>query len=333
MGVTIVDIANVLGISTSTVSRALNNKEEISQVLRKKVISTAEGMGYHVNSVASSLRRGRTNLIGIIAPHINDPFYAEVISGILIAAGRSNLAAIIRQSDPGTNSETNVIKAMIGNRVDGIIIFPFAGLSTPENAIPESDNTPMVCIQKRLERANTPVVMFDQTKSVYDVVCHLITRRCKEILFIGNDEQMDSEYLKGYKLALEKHCLDYDQKLVTFVNTMHELHGIIDEKILSSSSNVDGVVAVSDLRALSVLNNLMQNGISVPKNIAVAGCGADRPAWNCAPQLTTIDNMARNLGETAGKHLINHIQTKRTGKFDQQIIVQHQLLARDSTAR
>ncbi|MEL7003809.1 MAG: LacI family DNA-binding transcriptional regulator [Bacteroidota bacterium] len=312
--VTIKDIARELGISPSTVSRALKDHPDISPETKKAVTKLAEELNYQPNSIALSLRHSKTNTIGVIIPEVVHFFFSTIISGIEDIAYDAGYSVIVAQSNETYEREVMDTKALFNNRVDGILISmsrETTDFSHFENL--HSRGIPMVFFDRICEPIQCSKVVIDDYDAAYQATAHLIEQGYKKIAHLGGPKNLkiSQDRLAGYKKALEDNNLSCDPSWV-----VHEIGSdderetkIITEEILSSKNRPDAIFANNDIAALGVLLAAREKGIKVPEELGLIGFSNWRFTSLTEPSISTVDQPGFQMGQEAAKLLIKEIES------------------------
>ncbi len=308
--ITIKDIARILGISPSTVSRALKDHPDISPKTKQLVQTFAEKVNYRPNALALSLRSSKTNTIGIVIPEIVHHFFSSVISGIEDVAYGRGYNAIICQTNENYQREVIDMQALIDNRVDGILIS--MSKNTHEFAHFENlqeNGVPVVFFDRICEQINSDRVIADDFEGARIATHHLIAKGCKKIMHLAAPQHLliGKNRKEGYCSALKENKLLCDDRLVVKCDTRESVFAKADD-IIRLAPEIDGIFAVNDSTAIAAMQVLQRNGYSIPKDIAVVGFG-DGPNANIAyPPLTTVEQKGYDIGQAAMRLLIGHIE-------------------------
>ncbi|TAJ14108.1 LacI family transcriptional regulator [Marinilabiliaceae bacterium JC017] len=333
--ITIKDIAKILGISPSTVSRALKDHPDISPKTKQLVQAFAEKVNYRPNALALSLRSSRTNTIGIIIPEIVHHFFSSVISGIEDVAYAKGYNIMICQTNENYQREVIDIQAMIDNRVDGILVsmskntYDFAHF---ENVI--ENGIPIIFFDRVCEEINSDKVIADDFEGARIATHHLISVGCKKILHLSAPQHLlIGKYRKeGFCSALKEHQLECNPRYIIKCDTREDVFAKADE-IIELAPEIDGVFAVNDSTAIAVMQVLQKNGYKIPQDIAVAGFGDGPNATITYPPLTTVEQKGYDIGQEAMRMLFRHIEgTHPTDEFETKIFTP-ELRPRESSSR
>ncbi|SHE37390.1 transcriptional regulator, LacI family [Fodinibius roseus] len=334
--VTIYDIAEALEVSPSTVSRSLKEHPSISKKTIRKVRNQAEKMGYRSNIFAQNLRRQKTNIIGVIVPRLNSHFMSSAISGMERVANKNHYKIIISQSHETASDEAGSVEMMLEQRVDGLIVslaYNTEDMTHFDTVIEQG--TPLIFFDRVAELTNSTNVVIDNYQAAYDSVSHLIDQGCSRIVHItGNTSRnVYSGRLNGYRQALLDHELSFSEDLV-FINDLQERDGQeAAEKILQMDPRPDAVFVSNDVCAVSCMTHLQENGIRVPRDIAIAGFNNDPISRFVKPKITTVDYDGQRVGEVVAQNLINHLEGDDHISITNTIVLNSELIIRASSQR
>ena len=337
MGVTIKTIAEQLGVSYATVSRALNNHPDVNDGTKKKVIAKAKEMGYQPNAIARGLVNKETKTIGLIIPDITNPFFPQVARGVEEAAATADYNIFLCNTNWNSDREEHYVNALIQKQVDGLIMTPSSEeLSYLDNLLNSSLET--VFISSFIALNTFTSVIVDNVKGTEKAMEHLINKGHKNIAFVGAGEERfaNQERLKGYKNSLKKHNLKIKKENITSVKYAYNrrsgynlMNQIIDN---SSVKNLPtAVICYNDLLALGVIQALRERNFIIPKDMAVIGF--DDIPFSSLPevQLTTIAQPKYNMGKIALETLIETIKKGSDKKIKNKIILPPELKVRGTT--
>ncbi len=334
--VTIYDIAKKLNISAATVSRGLKDHPGINKNTKKKILNAASEMGYRSNSFASSLRKKRSNIIGVIVPRLNSNFMSDVIAGIEKVVNDANYNLFISQSLEAMKKEVSNAKAMFNNRVDGLLVslaYDTTNIEHFEAFI--NRGIPVIFFDRVQEHQQCPNIFIDNYKAAYNITTHLIEQGCKRIMHIGGS-QLRNVYIgrfNGFKQALADHQIPFDESLL-IINDLSAIAGIEAAKtILNMDLRPDAVFVANDTCAVSCMQVLKRAGVHIPDDIAFAGFNNDPATMVIEPNLTTIDYKGYEMGEVAAKILIGHLDKNDDLQQTHSLILRSELIVRESSLR
>lgn len=334
--ITIYDIAKELDVSASTVSRSLKNHPSISSSTTKKVHEQAKKMGYRSNIFAQNLRRRETNTIGVIIPRLNSYFMASVLAGIEEVVNENGYNLIISQSFETIEKEASNVETMFKSRVDGLIVslaYDTKDLSHFDQ-FSEKD-IPIIFFDRVADYPSSTNIIIDNVQVAHQAITHLLDQGCKRIVHITGNQirTVYKDRLEGYKKALRDKDMPFNSDYV-IANRLNDKDGAkAAHQILEMTPRPDGIFAANDICAASCMVTLKEHGISIPKEIAVVGFNND-PISRCVePKLTTINYPGEEMGKTVALNLINHLQDNGNIDMTNTIILNSELIVRESSAR
>lgn len=283
--VTIRDVAEKAGVSVNTVSRVLNNRGYISQQTREKVEQTIKDLNYIPNQLARNLYRSKTNLIGLVVPDVNHPFFSKITKCIERDLYEKNYKMILCDVTESSHKERDYLKMLQENKVDGIII----GSHTLNTDFYKKINLPIVALDRYLSDT-IPVISSNHAQGGRLAAEKLIESGCKNVLQIVGSSKVDSpsnerhiefeKVMKNNGVSTERVELEWNQ----FEFDDYEK---VTDYILESFPNVDGIFSV-DLVVASIINHALKRGIKIPEQLKIVGYDGTDIAKIIYPNLTTI---------------------------------------------
>ncbi len=332
--ITIKDIAKILGISASTVSRALKDHPDISPETKRLVQTFAEKVNYRPNALALSLRLSKTFTIGIVIPEIVHHFFSSVISGIEDVAYAEGYRIMICQSNENYTRESIDVQALVDNRVDGILISMSKTTKNFDHFKNIVDNeTPLVFFDRICTEIETDRVVADDLEGARIAVSHLISQGCKKILHLAAPHHLliGKNRLDGYKKALEQNGIEFNPRLILNCDTREDVVAL-QKQIITLVPDIDAIFAVNDSTAISAMQILQRNGYKIPEQIKVIGFGDGPNATIAYPTLTTVEQKGYEMGREAVRILIDRINNDEPDKEFKTVVLTPELITRESTA-
>jgi len=320
--ITIKDIARELGISPSTVSRALKDHPDISKDTKKAVNDLAEKLNYQPNIVALNLRTKKTNTIGVIIPEIIHFFFSTVIAGIEDVAYDAGYNVILTQSNESLEREKTDLKALYNSRVDGMLISTSRETNTFDHI--ESiiaKGVPIVFYDRNYPNQNTSKVIVDDYVGSKEAVMHLIEQGCKRIAHIQSASKLTiaQDRLRGYQEALDEHKLPFPDNYIQVCNTGSVEDGFrAMNDLLALPKRPDGVFANNDVLAMGAMQAIKKAGLKIPQDIAVVGFSNWFYSSMIEPALSSVDQPGFLMGQEAAKLLIRQIEL---GEKDENAVI------------
>ena len=329
--VTISDIAKSLGITPSTVSRALSGSPRVKESTRKAVLEAAEKMGYERNEAASSLRRGRTKVVGIVVPRINREFFSNVIGGAESVLDESGYSVIICQTHENTVDEIKALKTLMSNRVSGVLI-SHAISSTDGNHIIDNiaPETILVQFDRVFSSLPGPKIVSDNFHGAYEGTRHLIEQGYKRIGIIAG--YMTSEAyvarLEGYKQALTDMGREVDEDIVFYGSIVQQ--GGYDAGMKAIDLGCDALYSTGDFTALGALQAARERGLRVPEDFGIVGTANERFTGFITPSLSSMAQHPYEMGRRAAQAFLTSL---KPGAKVGEIVVPMELITRESSQR
>lgn len=335
--ITIYDVANALNVSISTVSRALNESPRINPNTIKRVKKMSEKMGFQKNALASGLMTNSTKTLGVIVPHINSDFFAQVVRSIEDTAFSKGYTVLICQSHDSFEKEKVNINTLISSRVDGILVSLSLETTEYEHFQKAIDaDIPIVFFDRAfLPFDNTTKIIVDNFSSAYKATEHLINKGYKRIGHIGGllkRKQFESR-LNGYKQALLDNNLVVDEEIIEQADLTQKDCYRAAQKTLNAKNPPDAILCANHLTSINTIFYAMSLKKAVPKDIAVLGFSESPIAELIVPSLTAIRQPCADMGRIATQKLIEEIEFDHTNEkyVHSTITLDTQLDIRNST--
>ena len=334
--VTIHDIAKALSIDSSTISRALNDSPRVKKKTKDRILQKAQEMGYQRNLLASNLRKNVTNTIGVVVPRISRHFFSSVIQGVEETAYQAGYNVIICQSLEQLEREKKIIETLMANRVDGVLIS--ISMETMDYSHMEAlkkGGVPLVFFDRHCNIPDTNNVLIDDFKGGFDATQHLIASGCNNIVHFSGPQALGiyKNRFEGYKAALRENNLPYREEYILRSRLMAQ-DGIENvKKILTDNLDFDGIFSANDVAAIGAIKYLTNNNVKIPEDVAIVGFSNEPISTVINPALTTIDQPGFEMGKTATDLLLKHIKNQNGIKKPQTIIMDSNLIERQSSKK
>ena len=333
---TIHDIARELNTSASTVSRALQDHPRISKTMKKAVLDLAQKLNYQPNAMASGLRKGRGNTIGVIIPRIDRYFFSSVIRGIEDVAYNAGYNVIISQSYDSKDREKEIVETLINGKVDGLLVSIAYETRTYEHfQMAMNHGIPIIFFDRAPDDMVVSKVELDDFTGAFKAVEHLITQGCRRIIHFSGYKHMSiyRNRLEGYKAALAKYSIAFDEKMV-FENVITRDKGIeAADKIVAMVPRPDGIFSAGDYSALGALVKLRDFGIQIPEEIAIVGFANEPYAEIVTPSLSSVDQHSKEMGQSAANLFLEQVNGSTEHWVPKRIILSPDLIIRHSSWR
>ena len=332
---TIKEIAKIAGVSRSTVSRVLNNDENVSERTRTKVQTIIDEMGYQPNPIARSLISGRTRVLGLVIPMIvtslfKDPFFSLLAQGISSACTNNNYTLMLWLIEP--DFETRTHNTILNNRfIDGIIVAS-SKISDPLIEALVCRKIPLVQVGRN-KLSDVSSIDADNIQGAMTAVRHLVSIGRKQLATITGHMEIYSgvDRLTGFKNGLTEHNLPILEERIAFGDFTEE-SGYLQAENLLSKTAFDGLYVASDMMAVGAIRAIQEAGLRIPEDIAVVGFDDIPGAAHYQPPLTTIRQPIQQMGAVAAQTLIDQLESKES-VIPRRIILPTKLMVRGTTIK
>lgn len=309
------DLAQALGVSIPTVSRALRDSPEISRELCEKAKQLAKELNYRPNPFAMSLRKNAPRIIGVIVPDIVTHFFASILSGIEDMAIANGYFIIITTSHESYEHEKRNIENLVNMRVEGILAClsqettDYAHLAALKNI-----NMPLILFDRVCLTDQFSSVVADGVQSAQIATQHLLDTGSKRVAFIGGANHLDivKRRKHGYLEALRENRIPIEKELVVCRKIDYDEGKIATEMLLALPQPPDAILAMNDTLAFAAMEVIRKHNLRIPEDIALVGYTDEQHANYVEPKLSAISHQTYKMGETACRLLINQIKGDRT---------------------
>ena len=332
--ITIKTIAKELGVSTSTVSKALRDSHEISIDTKDKVKAYAELFNYKPNSLALQLRNQKTKVIGVILPKIVHHFFSTVIKGIEEGASEKGYHIMVCFSNESYQKEVENLKVLSNGSVDGLIVSianetletkDFKHLKDLVN-----EEIPLVLFDRVVEEILCDKVVVDDVGAGYKATKHLLNQNCKKIALITTPEHVNVGTLRrqGYERALSEKRIPINNNLIVEVDEKEDIKKQIETVF---NQDIDAVFAVNEIYAATAMRIAKEKGYKIPKELSVIGFTDGLISEYSSPSITTVAQHGLVMGKQAVALLIERIETEPEVYEPRKIVISSNLKLREST--
>ena len=328
---TLKDLAASLGLSVSTVSRALHADKNIHPETRERVLAAAKEMGYRPNLAATSMKTGFTYTVGVIVPEMVTAYTIEVIRGIQNVLYAKGIRVIVADSAEDPEREKDNLLMMERFMVDGIIFCQCSYLDNRD--ILEQlleDGMPLVCFGRISHGINVSQVVVDDYSKSFFVVERMILSGCRRICHLSGPKEVYNalERAKGYRDAMEK----YKLTPVSIEGGLGRGDGYAAiDRLIASGIECDGIFAFNEPVGVGAMNRLRELGRRVPEEISVAAFSGTDLSTVIYPQMTTVEPPMAEMGRTAADLLIEKIQNPTA--VNRTVILNAEIKMRESTGK
>lgn len=327
------DLAQELGVSIATVSRALRSSPEIGQEMQERVKELARRLNYRPNPFAQSLRKEAPRVIGVVVPNLVTHYYAAVLDGIEEEAAKSGYSVISANTHEQSDAEVKAIDNFISLHVEGII----ACLS---------QNTTDYRHFEEISEMGIPLVFFGRTCLPEKFSCvtangdiaaqeatqHLIETGSRRIAFIGGPNHLDMVKRRkhGYLEALRENRIPIDRSLVICEKIDYQWALEATMQLLQREDRPDAILAFNDIITFAAFTAIKQTGLHIPEDVALIGFTDDVHAGYVTPKMSAIVDQSSEMGSEACRLLLKNINGDR--KIYKKIVPQ-KLIIRETSAK
>lgn len=320
----------------STVSRALSDHPGISDATKKRVWKLAKSLNYQPNNLASALRKGRSNLLGVIVPHIDGHFFMTVVKGIEALATKAGFSILICQSNEDVRHERQNIDTLLNAQVAGILV----SLSRTTHDDRHFDKVrkrdiPLVFFDRVLDSLDASAVVVDDYQGAYHATQHLIGQGCRRIAHFAGPQHLNiyRHRRRGYLDALRDAGLPEDESLVLYSDMRVEDGTTGVRQLLKRKPAPDAIFSASDFSLVGALKELKEQGLKVPKDMALVGFSNESFTSFTDPMLTSVDQGCEQMGQSAVRLLLEMLEDKHARFAPRRTVLQPKLLVRESSQR
>jgi LacI family transcriptional regulator len=330
------DIAEALGVSVATVSRALKDSPRISAEKRNIIKRYAREHNFFPNFIAESLRKSRIQpmkIIGVIIPQFNHYYFSSVLSGIEEAASARGYRILVAQSNESYEREVSICQSFFENKVCGIIVSQAKDTTVYEHFQKLLDQgVPLVFYDRICTGVDCSRVVVDDYNGAFNAVTHLINTGCRRIAFYGATMKMEisKNRYNGYRDALLKAGLKIDENFIRECDNRQDAE-LITPELLSQEVVPDAFFAINDDTAIGILYSAKRMGYRIPEDISICGFTNGERAIACDPMLTTVEQRGFKVGSEAVEVLINQVEGIIPRDKVEKRVVKTRLVLRNTT--
>jgi LacI family transcriptional regulator len=331
------DIAQDLGLSTVTISKVLRDHSDISEETRKRVLKRMEELHYQPNFAARALITGRTYTIGLVVPDLLHPFFAQVAKAISSVISKQGYSLMITSSEEDPQLERQEIEQLLARRVDAVVIASAQWTVESFRRI-EAMHIPYVLIDRYFVGLAANFVGVDDEQVGFIATQHMIEQGCQRIAHIRGPETSTAQgRVEGYRRALGAHNLSPLPEHLISIGTSGDDRGEpggyeAAKRLLACDPRPDGIFCFNDPIALGAMRAILDAGLRIPEDIAVAGCGNISYSDFLRVPLTSVDQDSYAIGLRAAEMALSLVGSDEIVR-PQKVLTDVQLMVRASTQR
>ncbi len=335
MPITLYEVAQKLGLSIATVSRALDDYPDIALKTRQRVQQTAQEMGYAPNCAARQLRRKKADAVGYIlpseTPRFADPFFAEFLAGLGDETALHPIDLVISIAPPGQQGERRIYQNWVQSRkVDGFVLNRLRHGDWRVDFL-ATQKVPFVTLEASDESASYPRIEVDNRGGIQNLIAHLVEAGYSRFAFLGGSPELviQTQRLAGFREGLEKSGLPFSPDLCWTTEMTSQGGYEVVQKIPWQNNPPDALVCINDETAIGVLHALQERGLRAGAEIGVTGFDGVQISPYTSPPLTTLDVPVSDIARQLVRMLVKELN--REPMEERRVVIQPRLLARAST--
>jgi len=327
--ITLKELSSILGVSISTISKALNDSHEISDVTKKRIVEMAKLHNYQPNKIAVGLKSGKTNTIAVVIPSVQNSFFARALYGIESLISETNFNIIVCLTKESHTKEVETFNMLSNGVVDGFIVAVSEETQNLQNYDHFTDalenGKSVVMFDRVIDSVNCGKVTTNDFTALSEATQTLISSERKNIVLLTTIHKLNvgKQRAQGYIKAMNAAGF---QPVVLESDDQQAGSVMVD---YLKSNPVDAIIALDTDASLSALKAVKVSGLQIPTDVAVIGYVSERMAHNLTPELTTINQHSYTIGNAAARMVVDSIKTK--SKEIKQIVVSSTLSVRDSS--
>jgi LacI family transcriptional regulator len=328
------DIADELGVSVVTVSRALRDRPDIAKETKAKILDRVKQLNYRPNLMARSLVTGRTSLIGLVVPDLIHPFFAEIAKALAATLRKKNYFLIVSSSESDPQLEQDEIEHMLAHHLDCFVVA--SCLQKPESLRRIIDaGVPLVLVDRGFQGFSANFVGVNDYRAGELAAAHLLAQGCKRIAHIrGPITKVGNSRARGYREALAKHGVSVPDKFVVACGEASDSDGETRgrramEQILALRPRPDGLFCFNDTVAVGAMVRAIEAGLRIPHDLAIVGCGNFHYSSKLRVPLSSVDQRSKEIGERTAR-MITSLLEKPSAR-PRTVILEPELIVRDSS--
>ena len=332
--VSMADLARELGVSMTTISRALSDHHSIGPAMKQTVLKLAKKLNYQPNHLAAALRKGKSKLLGIIVPYIEGRFFPSVVHGIESEARKAGFSVIICQSNENAADERRNVETLLSAQVAGILV-SMARTTTEVHHFDKvrKRGIPLVFFDRALEGNNVNSVVLNDREGGYLSTKHLFEQGCRRVAHFAGLQHLNiyKNRRQGYLDAILEYGQTPSENLIVYSDMTVAEGAAGMAQLLTLPEPPDGVFAAGDSAVLGALQELKRHGLRVPSDVALAGFSNEGFTAITEPMLTSVDQRCEEMGHAAVRLFLELVQAEGGAFASRQVVLQPQLFIRESS--
>jgi len=335
LNVTIKDIAKHAGVGLSTVSRAINNSGYVSEETKNKIEKAIVELNYIPNIFAKNLPTGGSNVVGVVIPDINNPFFGKIIKGIASVLDNANLYMILSDTDENIKKELKSLAMLRGQMIKGLLITPTSDknkFNSEYLRLLETKGIPIVLIDRDVKGSKFDGVFLDNVKGAYEATEALIKEGHEKIAIITGllTSKPGRDRLKGYKKALKINNIEVDKSLILKGDFKEKSGYDLTNKILKLENRPTAIFTSNNLMTLGSIRSLIENNIKIGEKMSLIGFDEIEILNSLSLNISVVSRPTKEMGRIASEILLERLNYKKNNDKIKRVILSPKLLLKGS---
>lgn len=327
-------LAKMLDLSISTVSKALRDSHEIGAATKERVLAKAKEMDYTPNPFASGLRRNKSKTIAVVVPEVANNYFSLAINGIESVAQENDYHVLIYLTHEDIEKEKRIMKHLENKRVDGVLMSVTMNTSNQTHLSDfQQKGIPIVFFDRICHEIETAKITTDDYISGMNATKHLIENNCKDIAFLslGDEISIMQKRKRGYLEELHINNIETNPERIIICGNDDEMNYELVKKLLSGKNKPDGIFASVEKLAITTYQVCRDLHINIPKEVKIICFSNLATASLLSPSLSTITQPAYNIGKTAAEVMFKNLDKNKTYIANEIIVLHSTLHFRESS--
>ena len=330
------DLARELGVSMTTVSRALSDHHSIGAATKQRVLKLAKKLNYQPNHLAAALRRGQSRLLGVVVPYIEGKFFPSVIQGIEQAASKAGYSVIVCQSHEDGQLERHNVESLLHAQVAGVLVSLASGTQQFHHFDKvRARGIPLVFFDRAPTSELANRVVLNDYEGALQAVNHLLDQGCQRIAHLAGPQNLHiyHQRYQGYRDALAARGLPLREELIIHSNATVDDGVQAMHQLLALPEPPDGLFGARDAAVLGAMQVLKSKGIRIPQDVALVGFSNEGFTTITEPQLTSVDQRCEEMGTAAVRLFLELVAQPDAAFTQRQVVLQPELFIRGSSLK
>ncbi len=329
------DVAQQAGVSAATVSHVLNATRFVSEGTRARVHAAVEELGYIPSAAARSLRSRRTRTLALVVSDIENPFFTEVARAVERRAAEAGYTVVLGNTDEELARERTVLRALLAQRVDGVLLAPVAGETEMEHIRELRERgVPLILLNRHLPGLDVPAVVADNAGGSYDLTRYVLSQGHRRIAVLHGrlDTSTTQERLAGYRCALAEAGIGEDPALLVAAGSKTEPAYQATQRVLATFPRPTCIYAFNNLMTEGALLAIRQAGIACPTAVSLVGFDDFRSARAVTPALTVVAQPTYEIGQAATELVLRQLDGEPVAgiRLPTRLVVRESCLAQEN---